>query len=105
MAIKKTISLQDYVLEAAQQRSMELFGGSISNYLSYLICNDNKDRIEKCLQKIENMKPVRVSEAKTAQFESDCPYCGKKIKVGEIIYNVLLNNGFERCVHKHCSRE
>lgn len=105
MSIKKTISLQDYVLEAALQRSMELFGGSVSNYVSYLICNDNKDKIEKCLQKIEFMKPVRAYEAKVAQFDSDCPYCGKKIKTGEIIYNVILNNGLERCVHKNCSRD
>lgn len=105
MAIKKTISLQNYVLEVAEQKSRELFGGSISNYLSYLICNDNKEKIEKCLQKIELMKPVRISEAKAALFESDCPYCGKKIKIGESIYNVLLYNGLERCVHKNCSRD
>lgn len=105
MSIKKTISLQNYVLEAADQKARELFGGSLSNYLSYLICNDNKQRIEKSLQDIELMKPVRISEVKLAQFESECPYCGKKIRTGEAIYSCKLYNGLERFVHKNCSRD
>lgn len=105
MAIKKTISLQDYVLEAAEQKAKQFFGGSLSNYLSYLVCNDNKEKIENSLEEIELKKPIRTSEAKTAQFDSDCPYCGRKIKTGELIYNVVLSNGLDRWVHKNCSRE
>jgi ABC-type dipeptide/oligopeptide/nickel transport system ATPase component len=105
MAVKKTISLQDYVLNAAEQKSRELFGGSLSNYLSFLICNDNKEKIDKALEEIELSKPKRISEPKQAQFDSKCPYCTKKIKAGDTIYDVVLVNGLERYVHKNCSRE
>ncbi|MDF2881629.1 MAG: hypothetical protein K0R54_2186 [Clostridiaceae bacterium] len=105
MSVKKTISLQDYVLEAAEQKAKQYFGGSLSNYLSYLICNDNKKKIENSLEEIEMKKPIRISEGKAAQFDSDCPYCGRKIRTGEIIYNVVICNGIERWVHKNCSRE
>jgi hypothetical protein len=105
MSVKKTVSLQDYVLKAAEPKVKKLFGGSLSNYLSYLICNDNKEEIEECLLEIELSKPLRISEAKTSLFESECPYCHKKIRTGEAIYNVILSNGLERYVHEDCSRD
>ena len=82
-----------------------MFGGSLSNYLSWLICNDNKEKIEKSLKEIELRKPIRISEQKLAKFDSICPYCGKKIKDGEAIFDVILENGLKRFVHKNCSRD
>lgn len=105
MSKKKTVSFQEYVLEVADQKSREMFGGSLSNYLGWLICNDNREKIEKILEEIELKKPNRISEQRPAKYESICPYCGKKIKAGEAIYDVILANGLERFVHKNCSRD
>lgn len=105
MSRKKTISLPDYVAKIAEHKAKIRFGGNFSNYLQWLICNDNTDEIKKMLDDEENRKPKQISEVRTAEFSNRCPYCNKKIKVGEKICNALFPDGHEQFVHKKCCRE
>jgi len=105
MSKKKTISFKEYVLDVAEEKAKEMFGGNLSSYLSWLICYDNKAKVEKTLEELELRKPKRISEFRLAMFDSDCPYCGKRVKSGDAIYDVILPSGVERFVHKNCSRE
>lgn len=105
MSKKKTISLPDYVAKIADRKAKIKFGGNFSNYLQWLICNDNTEEINKELNEEEERKPKRISDFKAAEYSNKCPYCNKKIKVGEKICNAHFADGREQYVHKKCCKD
>lgn len=105
MSKKKTISLPDYVANAAERKARIRFGGNFSNYLQWLICSDNTEEIKKLLEDEEKKKPERNSEVHIAEFSNKCPFCGKKIKIGDKICSAILADGREQFVHRKCCRD
>lgn len=105
MSKKKTISLPDHITSIADKKSKVMFGGNFSSYLQYLICNDNMDEVKRFVEEKENKKPMKKSDARKAEFTSKCPYCGKKIKVGDNICNSIFPDNHEQFVHLKCARE
>lgn len=105
MSKKRTISLPDHITTIAEKKSKVMFGGNFSCYLQYLICGDNKDEVEKAIEEMESKKPVKTSDVRKAEYSSKCPYCGKRIKVGDNICNSVFPDKHEQFVHIRCARQ
>jgi hypothetical protein len=100
MSKKKTISLSGYVARVAERKAKLSHGGNFSTYISYLICQDNPREIKAEL--LEERKPVRISNIVEAEYDTACPYCSRKINIGD---KICFAEGYEKCLHAHCCKK
>jgi hypothetical protein len=99
---KKTISLQSHVLQVAQEKADLFYGGSLSGYINWLICNDCVGEIKKAL--VEEKKPVRDSKVIKARMQTLCKACNEYIEIGDDICLAKFEDGWSSWVHKNCSK-
>ena len=105
MSVKKTISLQEYVVEVAEKNAKIMCNGNLSNYINSLIYNSNREEIELKAKEKELNKPKRCGVIFAAQKSSTCEYCGKQIKPRSKICNGEFLDGHQSYVHQRCCRE
>lgn len=101
-----TISLDDYVIEIAEQKSKAMFKGDMDNYINWLICNNNKHAVEKKIRALEKRqeekKPSAILDSvKTAMYNNVCEYCNEDIYQGD---EICRAEGYDNYIHKKCCK-
>lgn len=101
-----TVTLDDYVIEAAQQKADVMFKGNLDYYINWLICSNNKQEIKKKVKDIqkgqEKNKPKAIPDTeKTAMYNNTCDYCNQPIYQGD---EICKAEGYENYIHKKCCK-
>ncbi|MDW8802474.1 hypothetical protein P8V03_15095 [Clostridium sp. A1-XYC3] len=102
-----TVTLDDYVIEAAQKKAQIMFKGNLDYYINWLICNNNKQEIKKKIRGIqkaeERKKPTAIQNTeKTAMYNNTCVFCKQTIYQGD---EICKAEGYENYIHKKCCRK
>lgn len=100
------VSLEDYVVEAAEEKARANFKGSLDYYINWLICRDNASKIKKVIKKrnedLEKKKPNMITGTlKIAMYNNTCDFCKEPIYAGE---EICKAEGYEKYVHRGCCK-
>jgi hypothetical protein len=102
-----TVSLEDYVIEVAQQKAKIMFKGNLDYYINWLICSNNKQVVIKKVKLIdedlEKKKPQSITDTvKTAMYNNVCDFCKSPIYQGG---EICKAEGYENYIHKKCCKK
>jgi hypothetical protein len=104
--VRITLTIEDYVVEVAEQKAKYIFNADISAYINWLIRSNNKREIKKKVLELEAAleatKPEMLPNTnKIAMYDNTCKFCNNEIYPGD---EICKAEGYENYIHKRCCK-